>query len=37
MVDSQKVRSHIAEMAAHANGAAQFFDTLMGGKFVTRE
>lgn len=37
MVDSQKVLSHTIEMAAHANGAAQFFDALIGGRFVTRE
>lgn len=37
MVDSLKVHSHTAEMVAHANGAAQFFDALIGGRFVTRE
>lgn len=26
MVDSLKVHSHTVEMAAHSNGAAQFFD-----------
>ncbi len=29
MVDSLKVHSHTAEMATHANGAAQFFDALI--------
>lgn len=37
MVDTLKVLSHTAEMAAHSNGAAQFFDALIGGRFVTRE
>ena len=37
MVDSQKVRSHTTEMAAHADRAAQFFDAFIGGRFVTRE
>lgn len=26
MVDSKKIFSHTVEMAAHSNGAAQFFD-----------
>ena len=29
MVDSLKVHSHTAEMATHANGAAQFYDALI--------
>lgn len=37
MIDEKKIAQYNAEMAAHANGAAQFFDALIGGKFVTRE
>lgn len=37
MIDEKKIALYNAEMAAHANGAAQFWDALFGGKFVTRE
>lgn len=37
MVDEKKVFSHTAEMAKHANGAAQYLDALFGVRFVTRE
>ena len=28
---------HNAEIAEHANGAAQYLEALLGGRFVTRE
>ncbi len=37
MKDEKKIAQYNAEMAVHANGAAQFFDALIGGRFVTRE
>lgn len=37
MVDERKVLLHTAEMAEHANGAAQYLEALLGGRFVTRE
>ena len=37
MTDEQKKLMHSAEMAEHANGAAQYFDALLGGRFVTKE
>ena len=37
MVDEKKVLLHTAEMAEHANGAAQYLDALFGGRFVTNE
>lgn len=37
MIDEKKIAQYNAEMAAHANGAAQFLVALIGGKFVTRE
>lgn len=37
MVYEQKVFMHEVEMAAHANGAAQYLEALLGGRFVTRE
>ena len=37
MIDKSKIVKYDAEMAAHANGAAQFLVALIGGKFVTRE
>ncbi len=37
MIDERKVLSHSAEMAEHANGAAQYLDALFGGRFVTKE
>lgn len=37
MIDEKKIAQYNAEMAEHANGAAQFFDALIAGRFVTRE
>lgn len=37
MVDKQKELIYIAEMAEHANGAAQYLGALLGGRFVTKE
>ena len=37
MVNEQKVFMYTAEMAEHANGAAQYLEALLGGRFVTRE
>lgn len=37
MIDDRKVLLHTAEMAEHANGAAQYLEALLGGRFVTRE
>lgn len=37
MVNEKKVFMHTAEMAEHANGAAQYLEALLGGRFVTRE
>lgn len=37
MVNEAKVFLHSVEMAEHANGAAQYLEALLGGRFVTRE
>lgn len=37
MVNEQKVFMYTADMAEHANGAAQYLEALLGGRFVTRE
>ena len=37
MIDERKVILHNAEIAEHANGAAQYIEALLGGRFVTRE
>lgn len=37
MVNEQKVFLHSAEMAEHANGAAQYLGALLGGRYVTKE
>ena len=37
MIDKSKIVRYDAEMAVHANGAAQYLVALIGGKFVTRE
>ncbi len=37
MIDEKKVLQHNLEMAEHANGAAQYFEALFGGRFVTKE
>ena len=37
MIDDWKILLHSTEMAEHANGAAQYLDALLGGRFVTKE
>ena len=37
MVDKKKILLHSAEMAEHANGAAQYLDALFGGRYGTKE
>ena len=37
MVDEKNILLHSAEMAKHANGAAQYLGALLGGRYVTRE
>lgn len=37
MVDDKKILLHSAEMAVHANGAAQYLGALLGGRYVTKE
>lgn len=37
MIDEKKVMTYNVEMAEHANGAAQFLGSLIGGQFVTKE
>lgn len=37
MVDNKKILLHNVEMAEHANGAAQYLDALLGGRYVTKE
>ena len=37
MIDERKVFLHTAEMAEHANGAAQYLDALFGGRYITKE
>jgi len=37
MIDEKKIAQYNAEMAAHAESVAQYFDALIGGRFVTRE
>jgi len=37
MIDEKKVLLHTAEMAEYANGAAQYLDALLGGRYVTKE
>lgn len=32
-----KITKYNIEMAEHANGAAQYLEALLGGRFVTRE
>ena len=36
MVDNKKILLHKAEMAEHANGAAQYLGALLGGRYVTK-
>ena len=37
MIDEKKIVQYNAEMAKHANGAAQYLGALIAGRFVTRE
>ena len=37
MIDEHRILMHRAEMAEHANGAAQYLEALLGGRFVTKE
>lgn len=37
MIDEKKIVQYNAEMAEHADGAAQYLEALLGGRFVTRE
>lgn len=37
MEDENKIAQYNAEMAEHANGAAQYLDALIAGRFVTRD
>lgn len=37
MIDERKIAQYNLEMTEHANGAAQFLNALIGGRFVTRE
>ena len=37
MIDEAKIALYNAEMVVHANGAAQYLDALIGGRFVTRD
>lgn len=37
MIDEKEILKHIMEMARHANGAAQFLGSLIGGQYVTKE
>lgn len=37
MTDEQKIYLNSAEIAKHTDGAAQYLEALLGGRFVTRE
>ena len=37
MIDEREILKHNIEIAEHANGAAQFLSSLVGGQFVTKE
>lgn len=37
MIDERELLKHNIEMAEHANGAAQFMGSLVGGQYVTKE
>ena len=37
MIDEKKIAQYDFEMSEHANGAAQYLSSLVGGRFVTRE
>ena len=36
MIDKREILKYNIEMAKHANGAAQFFSSLIGGQYVTK-
>ena len=37
MIDERELLKHNLEMAEHANGAAQFLGSLIGGQYMTKE
>ena len=37
MIDEKEILKHNMEMAEHANGAAQFLSSFLGGQYVTKE
>ena len=37
MIDERDILKHNMEMAGHANGAAKFLSSLIGGQYVTKE
>ncbi len=37
MIDEKKIAQYNAEMAEHADRAAQYLGALIGGRFVTRD
>ena len=37
MIDERELLKHNMEMAEHANGAAQFLGSQIGGQYVTKE
>lgn len=37
MIDERELLKYNIEMAEHANGAAQFMESLVGGQYVTKE
>ena len=37
MIDERRIAQYNLEMAEHANVAAQYLSSLIGGRFVTRE
>lgn len=37
MIDEREILKYDMEMAEHANGAAQFLGSLIGGRYVTKE
>ena len=37
MIDKKEILKHNMEMTEHANGAAQFLGSLIGGQYVTKE
>ena len=37
MIDEREILKHNMEMAEHANGAAQFLGSPIGGQYVTKE